>query len=92
MSHRPGSTLIPSVEITSAPAGIAHLAHPADGLDALPLDQHDAVLERRAAVAVDQPAADQGLDGGGCSGYGNQEERMKPRMARLMSRSFGKAI
>jgi hypothetical protein len=39
-----------------------YLAHPPDLLDPLAGNKHDAVFDRPAAVAVDQPAADQGGD------------------------------
>ena len=60
MSQRPGRTLIPSVEIDLRAGRHRQLAHPPDRRDALALDEHDAVLERPAAVAVDEPPADEG--------------------------------
>src|SRR6185369_16253066 len=69
MSHSPGSTLIPSVEMTSAPAGTA------DRLDPVAVDQHDAVVERPAAIAVDQPSAHQSFQGTGESRGRESEER-----------------
>ena len=59
MSQRPGSTLMPSVEMTSAPAGTCERADLADGADALAVDQDDAVPDRTAAVAVDQRSTDE---------------------------------
>ena len=65
MSQRPGSTVIPSVEITSAPGGNGERADLADGFDPLAFDEDDAVPNRAAAEAVDQRSADEGFQSGG---------------------------
>ena len=51
---------MPSVSITVVPAGTVTSLRGPDGHDALAGDQDDAVLDRRALVAVDDLAADEG--------------------------------
>ena len=62
MSHRPGSTLMPSVEITSAPAGIASAPCTPTAVMRSPSISTTLLRTRPAAEAVDQRAADERLD------------------------------
>ena len=61
MSQSPGRTVMPSVEITSAPARHREHADLPDRRDALALDEDDAVADRLAAESVDERAADERL-------------------------------
>ena len=88
MSMRPGSTLIPSVSITVVPAGIVTSAPRADRDDAVAGDQDDAVADRRALVAVDDLAADQGQRGArGWAIAGRRGGREGKRQARACEAS-----
>ena len=77
ISQRPGRTLIPSVEMTSAPRGTSSSPNPPDGGDALALDEDDGVVERRTAVAVDEPSSDQGLGSLGVKRRGEEQEKAR---------------
>ena len=59
MSQRPGSTVMPSVEMTSAPGGTASDPTWPTATIRSPSMRIDAVVDRRAAVAVDERAADE---------------------------------
>ena len=73
MSQRPGSTLMPSVEITSAPRGTVKGADGSDSADTFALDEDDTVSQWSSTEAVDQRAADQRLDRRGLRASGRRE-------------------